>query len=79
MLAHCEPECAAQVVGDERILAAAFGDIALVGPKNDYVLEVEVACFEQSHNLQAHNGFAVKGYTQRGHNPQQKAAEARRL
>ena len=50
-----------QVVGDERRVAAALGELAFVEREHHDVFEVEVAGLEHAHDLQPDGGFTVEG------------------
>ena len=51
----------AQAVGNERGVASQAGHVAFLCGKNEQMSEVEVACFQQSHDLQPFDGFTVEG------------------
>lgn len=60
MLDGSHAERLAQVIGDERRIAARLGELPFVEGQHDEVAEVEVTRFQYAHYLHADGGFAVK-------------------
>ena len=58
----CEAIGLADAVWDERGIADALGEVALIAGEQQYMVEVDVACLKDAHDLDAFNGFTVKGY-----------------
>ena len=48
-------------VWDEGRTFVAFRHLPLIDGKHDDVAEVEISCFKQSHHLQSHGRFTMKG------------------
>ena len=62
MLDGSHAERLAQVIGDERRIAARLGELPFVEGQHDEVAEVEVTRFQYAHYLHADGGLAVKRY-----------------
>ena len=60
MLDGSHAERLAQVIGDERRIAARLGELPFVEGEHDEVAEVEVTRFQHTHYLHADGGLAVK-------------------
>ena len=56
-----EFECFANGVGDERSIVYRSGHLALVARQHEDMVEVEVACFEHAHYLDALDRLTVEG------------------
>ena len=50
----------AQRIRNERRVVDAFGKISLAGRKHDDMIEIKIACFENSHNLNTFGGLTMK-------------------
>ena len=50
----------AEEIWDERTASFRLWQVAFVHTEHEHILEVEIARFEHSHQLNAHSGFSVE-------------------